>query len=79
MSVILGSSEPANVERHPRESHSDHDRSERWRDYSVDFGNEVGPIASLPQGTGHEGIGHGFGPSLVYGRTGWSLHGLSRG
>jgi hypothetical protein len=74
MSVILGSSGPANVERHPGESHSDHDRSERWRDYSVDFGNEVGPIASLSQGTGH-----GLGPPLVYGRTGWSLHGLSRG
>jgi hypothetical protein len=74
MSVVLGSSGPANVERRPRESHSDHDRSERWRDYSVEFGNEVGPIASLPHGTGN-----GLGPSPVYGHSGWSLYGISRG
>jgi hypothetical protein len=74
MSVIPGSSKPANVERHARESHSDHERSERWRDYSVEFGNEAGPLASLPYGTGH-----GLGPPPAYGRSGWSLHGISRG
>ena len=74
MTVTTGFSGPANAERHARDSHSDHERAERWRDYSVEFGNESGPIASLPRVAGH-----GFGPSLVYGHTGWSLHGLSRG
>jgi hypothetical protein len=73
MSVTLGSSRPANVARHASESASDHDRSERWRDYSVEFGNESGPIPSMPRGTGD-----GFAPSLVLGRAGWSWHGLSR-
>ena len=74
MSVTLETAGPANIERRARLSHSDHDRSELWRDYSVEYGNEPGPIASLPHGTGH-----GLGPSPVYGRPGWSLHGLSRG
>jgi hypothetical protein len=68
MPVIPAPSEPENVERHDR------DRSEHWHDYSVEFGNERGPIASMPHVTGR-----GFGPSLVYGSGGWSLHGLSRG
>src|SRR5256885_12086261 len=74
MPVIPRSPGPINVELNARESHSDHDRSERWHDYSVEFGEEGGPIASLPQGACP-----GFGPSFVYGHAGWSWHGLSKG
>jgi hypothetical protein len=74
MSFSLWTSGPANAERYAKDSHSDHERAERWRDYSVAFGNENGPLASVPHGTGH-----GLGPSPVYGQSGWSLHGLSRG
>jgi hypothetical protein len=84
MAVTLDSTGPTSIERHARESYSDQDRSDRWRDYSVEFGNESGPIASLSHGTGH-----GRGPSPIYGRAGWglpswsmpcwSLHGLSKG
>jgi len=73
MSVMLDSPGP-NAERRTMESHSDHDRSGRHHDYSVEFGNELGPVASLPHGTGH-----GLGPPPGYGRAGWSLYGLSRG
>jgi hypothetical protein len=74
MTVTRASSEPANIERQATESHADQDRSERWRDYSVAYGNESGPIASLSHGTSH-----GLGQFAVYGQAGWSLHGLSRG